>query len=126
MRKDEMSTQQATVPTVVRKPGGLYVAGTRITLYHVMDYLLAGRPPHLIAQWLNLTDLQMADVMTYLDEHRIEVVGQYHQVLLKAEENRQYWENRNRDRLAEIEASPPKPGQEALREKLQELKAKHR
>jgi hypothetical protein len=89
-----------------------------------MDYLLAGWPPHLIGQWLNVTDRQMADVMTYLSEHHTEVVGQYHQVLLQAEENQRYWNDRNRDRLAEIAAQPPKPGQEALRAKLQELKAK--
>jgi len=119
-----MSEQQVVAPTVIRKPGGLYIAGTRITLYHVMDYLLAGWPPHLIGQWLNITDRQMADVMTYISEHHTEVVGQYHQVLLQAEENQQYWDNRNRDRLAEIAAQPPKPGQEVLRAKLRELKAK--
>jgi len=123
MRKDEMSEQQAVAPTIVRKPGGLYIAGTRITLYHIMDYLLAGWPPHLIGQWLNVTDRQMADVMTYLSEHHTEVVGQYHRVLLQAEENQRYWDDRNRDRLAEIAAQPPKPGQEALQAKLQELKA---
>lgn len=121
-----MSKQRVVTPTVVRKPGGLYIAGTRITLYHVMDYLLAGWPPHLIAQWLNVSDQQMVDVMTYLDEHHTEVVGQYHQVLLQAEENRRYWDAHNRERLAEIAAQPPKPGQEALRAKLQELKAKLR
>jgi hypothetical protein len=119
-----MSEQQVVAPTVIRKPGGLYIAGTRITLYHVMDYLLAGWPPHLIGQWLNITDRQMADVMTYISEHHTEVVGQYHQVLLQAEENQQYWDDRNRDRLAEIATQPPKPGQEVLRAKLRELKAK--
>jgi uncharacterized protein (DUF433 family) len=123
MRKNGMSEQQAVASTIVRKPGGLYIAGTRITLYHVMDYLLAGWPPHLIGQWLNVTDQQMADVMTYLREHHTEVVGQYHQVLLQAEENQRYWEDRNRDRLAEIASQPPKPSQEALRARLRELKA---
>lgn len=118
-----MSEQKVVSPTVVRKPGGLYIAGTRITLYHVMDYLLGGWPPHLIGQWLHVTDQQMADVMTYIDEHLTEVVGQYHHVLLQAEENQRYWEKRNRQRMAEIAARPPKPGQEALREKLQELRA---
>jgi len=119
-----MPEPQTPTPTIVRKPGELYIVGTRITLYHVMDYLFAGWPPHLIAQWLNITDQQMADVMTYLREHHPEVVGQLHQVLLQAEENQRYWEERNRDRLADIAAQPPKAGQEALRAKLQALKAK--
>jgi len=119
-----MPSQQTLTPAIVRQPGGLYITGTRITLYHVMDYLFAGWPPHLIAQWLNITDQQIADVMTYLSEHHTEVVGQYHQVLLQAEENQRYWDERNRDRLADIAAQPTQVGQEALRAKLQALKAK--
>jgi hypothetical protein len=49
--------------------------------------------------------------------------AEYEQVLQYAEENRRYWEERSRERLAEIAAMPPKPGQEALREKLRQRKA---
>jgi hypothetical protein len=43
-------------------------------------------------------------------------------VLQEAQANRQYWESRNRERFAQIAALPPKPGQEALREKLRAWK----
>jgi len=110
--------------TVVRTSRGLSIAGTRITLYDVMDYLTADWPPKLIQHWLNLTDQQIADVMEYIETNRAEVEAEYQLVLQQAEEIRQYWEARNRDRLAEIAALPPKPGQEEIRAKLQAWRAK--
>ena len=108
---------------VVRTERGLSIAGTRITLYDVMDYLKADWPPNLIRQWLDLTEQQMADVMMYIEEHRPEVEAEYQQVLAYAAEVRRYWEERNRDRLARIAASPPPPGKEAIWAKLEAKKA---
>jgi hypothetical protein len=45
-------------------------------------------------------------------------------VLQLAEEARRYWEECNRERLAEIAESPPGPGQEELRAKLEEWKSR--
>jgi hypothetical protein len=89
-----------------------------------MDYLQAGWPPHLIRDEFNLTDRQMTDVMTYIETHRDEVEQEYRAVLQHAEENRQYWDTRNRQRLEQMAHTPPKPGQEKLRAKLQALKAR--
>ncbi len=117
---DKKSTSQ---PTVIRNSRGLSIAGTRITLYNVMDYIKADWPPKLIQHWLNLTDQQIADVMDYIKTHQAEVEAEYQLVLQQAEEIRQYWETRNRERFAEIAAMPPKPGQEEIRAKLQAKKA---
>jgi hypothetical protein len=111
-------------PTVIRTSRGLSIGGTRITLYSLMDYLHAGWPPHLIREEFNLTEQQMTAVMEYIDAHRDEVETEYQEVLQQAEESRRYWEARNRDRLAEIAASPPKPGQEQIRAKLRAAKTK--
>jgi uncharacterized protein (DUF433 family) len=118
---DETAVSQ---PTVVRTDRGLSIAGTRITLYHVMDYVKAGWAPQAIQDWLSLTGEQITDVMTYIAEHREEVEAEYQQVLQEAEEIRCYWEERNRERLAEIAALPPSPEQAALRAKLAAWKAK--
>jgi hypothetical protein len=88
-----------------------------------MDYLKAGWLPHDIQQLHSLTKQQMDDVLAYIEAHHVEVEAEYEQVLQYAEENRRYWEERSRERLAEIAAMPPKPGQEALREKLRQRKA---
>jgi hypothetical protein len=89
-----------------------------------MDYLKAGCSLLLIRVRFHLTDTQMADVIDYIIMHRTEVEEEYHLVLQHAEDVRHYWDSRNRERLAAIAALPPKPGQEALRAKLQAWKAK--
>lgn len=115
----------STIPqtTVVRNDLGLAIAGTRITLYDVMDYLTNDWPPELIQHWLNLTDKQMADVIDYIENNRAEVEAEYHQVLKYGEEIRQYWEERNRERFAEIATLPPPPGKEEIWARLQAWKA---
>ncbi|HJY83923.1 MAG TPA: DUF433 domain-containing protein [Candidatus Binatia bacterium] len=109
---------------VIRTERGLSIAGTRITLYDVMEYVTAGWPPQLIRARLDLTDQQMTAAMAYIALHRAEVEAEYQTVLQAAQEIRQYWEERNRERLTQIAAQPPKPGREAIRKKLQAWKAK--
>jgi uncharacterized protein (DUF433 family) len=110
--------------TVVRTDRGLSIAGTRITLYDVMDYVTAGWPAHLIRDRLQLTDQQTGDVMAYIEAHRAEVEREYQAVLQTAEENRRYWQERNQDRFARIASSLPKPEHAEARAKLQAWKAK--
>jgi uncharacterized protein (DUF433 family) len=119
-----MTTISSGNSTVVRTERGLTIAGTRITLYDVMDYLTAGWPPKLIRDRLELTDRQIADVMAYIEAHRAEVEAEYQTVLQNAEEIRQYWEERNRERLARIAAQPSKPELALIREKLAEWRIK--
>jgi len=110
--------------TVVRTSRGLSIAGRRLTLYSIMDYLHAGWPPHLIRDEFNLTDKQMNDVMEYITAHRDQVEQEYQEVLQQAEENRRYWETRNRERFERLAQTPPPQDQEQLRAKLQVIKAR--
>jgi len=119
-----MTESPSAQATIVRTSRGLSIAGTRITLYQVMDYVKAGWPPELIQHWLNLSEKQMTDAMAYIATHRSEVEAEYQMVLQQAEESRQYWEARNRERFATLATPTPKPGQEAIRAKLQAWKAK--
>lgn len=109
---------------VVRTERGLSVAGSRITLYDVMDYLTAGWPVKLIGDRLQLTDQQMKDIMEYIETHRAEVEQEYQIVLQTAEENRKFWEYQNHERLARIASLPPKPEQKEIQEKLKAWKSK--
>jgi uncharacterized protein (DUF433 family) len=111
--------------TVIRTDWGLTIAGTRITLYDVMDYVMAHYPPKLIRDILNLTEEQMDAALSYIEANRAEVEAEYQMVLQEAEKTRHYWEDRNREHFARIEAMQPKPGREALRAKLQAQKATH-
>lgn len=111
-------------PVIVRDSRGLSVAGTRVTLYSIMDYVKAGWPPALIRDWLSLSDTQIDAVMDYIEKHRPEVETEYETVLREADEIRKYWEERNREHFAKVAAMPPRPGSEKIRAKLQIRKAK--
>lgn len=109
---------------IIRTERGLTIAGTRITLYDVMDYVTAQYPPNFIRAMLCLTDEQIDAALSYIQTHRVAVEAEYQTVLQEAEELRQYWEEQNRELFAKIAAQPPKPGTEAIRAKLQAAKAK--
>ena len=115
------SNRQASI---IRTEGGLTIAGTRITLYDVMDHLNAGWTPKLILNWLPLTEKQLDAALAYIDANRIAIAAEYKTVLQETQEIRKYWEEKNRERLAQIAKLPPKPGQEEVYAKLQTWKAK--
>lgn len=117
---DEQTFNEQAV--IIRTERGLTIAGTRITLYDVMDYFTASYPAKLIREKLCLTNAQVDAALSYIEAHQAEVEAEYQQVLQIAEDNRQYWEKRNREHFAQLTAIPPKPGQEALRAKLQAWK----
>ncbi|MEQ8466431.1 DUF433 domain-containing protein [Coleofasciculus sp. E1-EBD-02] len=103
---------------IIHTERGLAIAGTRITLYDVMDYLKADYPHKYIRDIFNLTDEQMNGVLAYIEAHQAEVEAKYQEVLQTAQEIRDYWQERNRERLAKIAAAPPRSGYEAVRLKL--------
>ncbi|MEM9008462.1 MAG: DUF433 domain-containing protein [Cyanobacteria bacterium P01_F01_bin.86] len=109
---------------IIRTERGLTIAGSRITIYDVMSHLIAGWPPKLIMNWLPLTEEELNAVLSYLDTNRTEVEAEYQSVLQATQAMREYWEDKNRERLAQIAKLPPKPGQEDIYAKLQAWKAK--
>jgi uncharacterized protein (DUF433 family) len=112
-------------PSIIRTERGLTISGTRITLYDVMDYVIAQYPPKFIRSLFDLTQTQINAALSYIETNRPEVEAEYQLVLKQAEENRQYWEEHRREHIAHAAERSPKPGQEALWAKLQEQKAKH-
>ncbi|MBW4692950.1 MAG: DUF433 domain-containing protein [Lyngbya sp. HA4199-MV5] len=110
---------------ITRTERGLTIAGTRITLYDVMDYLTAQYPPKFIRGLFNLTDEQINVALAYIEKNRAEVEAEYQIVLKEAEELRQYYEARNHDLIARLATEPPKAGMESAWGKLQAQKAKH-
>ncbi len=107
--------------TVVRTERGLTIAGTRITLYQIMDFLKADCSMEEILTCFRLTIRQMTDVLKYIETHRSEVESEYQQVLDLADENRRYWEERNRERFERIAKTTEHT---ELRNKLQIWKAR--
>jgi len=93
------SAHTLVAPGIVRRSDrGLCVAGKRITLYLIMDYLKTGWPPHLLRQQLLLSEEEINHVMNYLDTHGAEFEAEYQEVVRKAAEREQYWRERERQR----------------------------
>ncbi|MEM1172411.1 MAG: DUF433 domain-containing protein [Cyanobacteria bacterium P01_H01_bin.35] len=115
------SNQQKAIAITER---GLTITGTRITIYDIMDYLTAQYPPQFIRSMLSLTDEQLQAALSYIEAHRPEVEAEYQKVLQEAEALQKYWEAQNSTLFARIATTPPKPGTEAIRAKLQKAKAK--
>ncbi len=89
-----------------------------------MDYVVEGWSSERIQSWFNLTEKQVRDALCYIEENRAEVEAEYQSVLEYAEELRQYWEERNKERFAQIASMPRKPEQERLWAKLEAHRAK--
>mgnify|MGYP003876545069 CR=1 FL=1 len=119
-----MTISPDSEPVITRTERGLTISGTRITLYQLMDYIHAGYPRHLIRHQFYLTDQQFNGAMAYIDAHCEEVESEYQTVLQQAKEIRQYWEERNQERINDISKLPPKPEYASAWQKLQARKAK--
>jgi uncharacterized protein (DUF433 family) len=110
---------------IIRTERGLAIAGTRITLYDVMDYLTAQYPLKFIRGLFNLTPEQMTAALDYINANRADVEAEYQGVLKGAEELRQYYAVQNHDLITQLENQPPQPGMEVAWQKLQVQKAEH-
>ena len=66
-----------TTPRVVDRGDGPKIAGTRITVYTVLDYLRAGRTRDWIAALLHLSSEQVQAAMDYIRDHDTQVNAEY-------------------------------------------------
>jgi uncharacterized protein (DUF433 family) len=103
---------------IIQTERGSSIAGTRITLSDVLDYLKADYSHHDIAQKLGLTIEQIDFAIDYIAANHPQVEAEYQACLETAKEIRQYWEEHNRDRFARIAAISPTPEKATLRAKL--------
>lgn len=92
---------------IVQTGRGPSIKGTRLTIYSLMEYLKDGWTPKHTAQWFNLSLAEMDEVMAYLKANEAELETEYAEVMRKAEEQEQYWRERNKDRDNHVNAKPP-------------------
>ncbi|BAZ09366.1 hypothetical protein NIES4071_11740 [Calothrix sp. NIES-4071] len=118
-----MSLASTGQPSIIRTERGLSIAGSRITIYDVMDFLKASYPPKLIRDKFNLADEQINAAMSYISANAAQLEAEYQEVLQTREEISQYWEEKNREHFEQIATTPRKPGTEALWTKLEKQKS---
>ena len=103
---------------ITRTDRGLTIQGTRITIYDVMDYVAANYPTSLISEKLCLTSVQVEAALSYIADHKTDVEAEYQQVLKLAEENRQYWQERNQKYSSPIAVASIESNKKAIYDKL--------
>jgi uncharacterized protein (DUF433 family) len=66
---------------IINRGRGPEIAGTRITVYDVMDYLKEGWHHTAIAATLRISSAQVLAVIQYVKDHRDEVEANYQKIL---------------------------------------------
>jgi uncharacterized protein (DUF433 family) len=110
-------------PGIVRRTDrGLCIAGTRVSLYVIMDYLKAGWTPDDIHKGTLLTGEQIDDALRYIENNRESFEPEYAEVVRYSEELERYY----RERAPKIDwETPPAnltPEKKKVWEKLRALK----
>ncbi len=68
---------------IIDRGRGPEIAGTRITVYDVLDYHKTGWHRDMIADTLSLSSQQVEVAIRYIDEHRDEVMEVYARILAR-------------------------------------------
>ena len=68
---------------IIDRGRGPEIAGTRITVYDVLDYHKTGWHRDLIADTLDLSSRQVEAAIRYIEEHRDEVMAEYEKILAR-------------------------------------------
>ena len=118
-----MSAITTTNSLIVETPRGPSIAGTRITVYSVMDYLKANRSKEYILQFLRVTPEQLDAAIEYIEQHSEEVEQDYRRILRRSQELREHYENVFRERSP---YPPDMPWEEKRKLLIRKLEAKDR
>jgi uncharacterized protein (DUF433 family) len=97
-----MTTISNEQTAIIRTERGLTIAGTRITIYDIMDYVTAQYPPKFIRGLFDLTEEQINAALAYIEANRADVEAEYQMVLKEAEELRLYYEEKIAISLPEL------------------------
>jgi uncharacterized protein (DUF433 family) len=111
-----------TEALIVETPRGPSIAGTRITVYSVMDLIKAGRSKRYIEQMMLLTPEQVDAVFEYVEQHREAVEEAYERILRREAEARAESERIMRERAPYLFELPPEELREFLIRKLEAKK----
>lgn len=110
-----------TEALIVETPRGPSLAGTRLTVYSVMDLIKAGRSKRFIEQMMLLTPEQVDAIFDYVETHREEVEAAYARILEREAEAQAESERIMRERSP---YPPDMPWEEKRKLLIQKLEAR--
>lgn len=111
-----------TEALIVETPRGPSLAGTRITVYAVMDYLKDNWSRAFIQQMMSITNEQLDAVINYIAEHQEEVERDYAEILRRNEELRLRYTEQNRARSRFPPEMPWEERRQLMLERLAQIK----
>lgn len=68
---------------IINRGRGPEIAGTRITVYDVLDYFTKGYHPTFIASLFRVSSQQVLAALEYVEAHKDEVMAEYRQMLAR-------------------------------------------
>lgn len=83
------ATNQALI---IETPRGPSFAGTRLTIYDLMDYLKSNWSRNFITQIMQISGEQLDAALAYIEAHRAEVEQEYAAILQREEKLRAHYE----------------------------------
>ena len=69
------------VDTIIDRGRGPEIAGTRITVYDILDYTTMNWHHTAIAAMFRISSRQVLAAIQYIDDHKDEVMANYHKLL---------------------------------------------
>jgi len=70
---------------IIDRGRGPEIAGTRITVYDIVDYLEEGWHPTAIAAFFRISSREVDASLRYIEEHKEEVRAEYQRILARAD-----------------------------------------
>jgi uncharacterized protein (DUF433 family) len=107
-----------------RSDRGLAIAGSRLTLYEIMDVVKAGWSSEKILELYPLTAEQLQDAYNYFAASGEAFEAEYQEVVRYSEELERYYRAKQEEILRAAANRPRTPEEAALRAKYEEHKAK--
>jgi uncharacterized protein (DUF433 family) len=107
-----------------RSDRGLVIAGSRLTLYEIMDLVKKSWSSEQILDFYPLTVGQLQDAYNYFAAHGEVFEAEYQQVVRESEELEQYYRAKQEELMRAAANRPRTPEEAALRARFEEEKAK--
>jgi uncharacterized protein (DUF433 family) len=79
----ELRARKVIEAKIIDRGRGPEIAGTRITVYDILDYHKEGWHRDVIASTLRLNSRQVEAAIRYIEEHRDEVMPEYEEMLAR-------------------------------------------
>ena len=87
-----MNTLAIITPLIVETSRGPCIAGTRITVFSVMDYLQGEWSRDVVKQVMGISDEQLDAVLDYITRHKEAVENEYAAIVRRSEAHRAHYE----------------------------------